>query len=163
MMHGPEKSDPVIVAGKPANKAEQPPAARSAGEPNAAEPVERRAGTKGNAGQQSRCRTQRRASLSQELERILDADIRSFFDEIGQEWLIRFLEHRIGDRRIIRLIQKWLKAGILEDGDIAVRDRGPGRGSVISPLFPNFSLHYTPPPWAVRWRRPRPTGNMTIV
>src|SRR6516225_2484775 len=73
MMHGPEKSDPVIVAGKPANKAEQPPAARSAGEPNAAEPVERRAGTKGNAGQQSRCRTQRRASLSQELERIRQA------------------------------------------------------------------------------------------
>src|SRR5215813_4239870 len=70
MMHGPEKSDPVIVAGKPANKAGQPPAARSAGEPNAAEPVEPRAGTKGNAGQQSRRRTQRRASLSQELERI---------------------------------------------------------------------------------------------
>ena len=60
MMHGPEKSDPVIVAGKPANKAEQPPAARSAGEPNAAEPVERRAGTKGNAHQQSTHRTQSR-------------------------------------------------------------------------------------------------------
>ena len=70
MMHGPEKSDPTIVAGKPANKAEQPPAERSAGEPNAAERVEPRVGTKGNAGQQSRCRTQRRASLSQELERI---------------------------------------------------------------------------------------------
>ena len=70
MMHGPEKSDPVIVAGKPANKAGQPLAERSAGEPNAAEPVEPRAGTKGNAGQQSRRRTQRRASLSQELERI---------------------------------------------------------------------------------------------
>ena len=70
MMHGPEKSDPVIVAGKPANKAEQPPAERSAGEPNAAERVEQRVGTKGNAGQQSRCRTQSRASLSQELERI---------------------------------------------------------------------------------------------
>ena len=70
MMHGAEKSDPVIVAGKPANKAEQPAAERSAGEPNAAERVEPRAGTKGNAGQQSRCRTQRRASLSQELERI---------------------------------------------------------------------------------------------
>ena len=70
MMHGAEKSDPVIVAGKPANKAEQPPAERSAGEPNAAERVERRVGTKGNAGQQSWCRTQSRASLSQELERI---------------------------------------------------------------------------------------------
>ena len=70
MMHGAEKSDPVIVAGKPANKAEQPLAARVAGEPNAAERVERRVGTKGNAGQQSRRRTQCRASLSQELERI---------------------------------------------------------------------------------------------
>ena len=70
MMHGAEKSDPVIVAGKPANKAGQPLAECSAGEPNAAEPVEPRAGTKGNASQQSRCRTQRRASLSQELERI---------------------------------------------------------------------------------------------
>src|SRR6516164_1240158 len=70
MMHGPEKSDPAIVAGKPANKAEQPLAARVAGEPNAAERVERRVGTKGNAGQQSRRRTQCRASLSQELERI---------------------------------------------------------------------------------------------
>ena len=68
MMHGPEKSDPAIVAGKPANKAEQPPAERSAGEPNAAEPVERRAGTKGNAGQQSTRRTQRRESVSQALD-----------------------------------------------------------------------------------------------
>ena len=63
MMHGAEKSDPVIVAGKPANKAEQPPAERSAGEPNAAELVERRAGTKGKAGQQSTCRTQSRAAV----------------------------------------------------------------------------------------------------
>jgi retron-type reverse transcriptase len=72
---------------------------------------------------------------SQKVSFILDADIRSFFDQISQEWLIRFLEHRIGDRRIIRLIQKWLKAGILEDGDIAVSDRGTGQGSVISPLL----------------------------
>jgi group II intron reverse transcriptase/maturase len=64
---------------------------------------------------------------------ILDADIRSFFDEISQEWLIRFLEHRIGDRRIIRLIQKWLKAGILEDGVVTVSGRGTGQGSVMAP------------------------------
>jgi retron-type reverse transcriptase len=62
---------------------------------------------------------------------ILDADIRSFFDEISQQWLIRFLEHRIGDRRIIRLIRKWLKAGILEDGVVSVSDSGTGQGSVI--------------------------------
>src|SRR5215813_7923023 len=307
-MHGAEKSDPAIVAGKPANKAEQPLAARSAGEPNAAERVEPRAGTKGNAGQQSRRRTQRRASLSQELERIrqvarerrkerftalfhhisidlleeafyeleadaapgvdrlmwkdyeadlerniedlhgrvhrgayralpsrrvyipkpdgrqrplavaaledkivqravvtllnaiyeedflgisygfrpgrgthdaldalcvgigrkkvsfiLDADIRSFFDEIDQQWLIRFLEHRIGDRRIIRLVKKWLKAGILEDGIVSVGDRGTGQGSVISPLLANIYLHYSLDLWAVRWRRCVATGDMIIV
>src|SRR5712664_2972287 len=64
---------------------------------------------------------------------ILDADIRSFFDSVNQEWLIRFVEHRIGDKRIVRLIRKWLKAGILEDGVVAVSDRGTGQGSVITP------------------------------
>jgi RNA-directed DNA polymerase len=295
MMHGHEKSDSVIVAAKPANKAEQP----------AAEPVEPRTGTKGNAGQQSTHRTQSRANVSQALERIrkvareerftalfhhlsidlleeaffelkedaapgvdrltwtdyeadleqnledlhgrvhrgayralpsrrvyipkpdggqrplavaaledkivqravvallnviyeedflgisygfrpgrsthdaldalcvgidsrkvswiLDADIRSFFDEISQEWLIRFLEHRIGDRRIIRLIQKWLKAGVLEDGAVTVSDRGTGQGSVISPLLANIYLHYALDLWALRWRRREPTGDMIIV
>ena len=57
---------------------------------------------------------------------IIDADVRSFFDELSQQWLVRFLEHRIGDRRIIRLIQKWLKVGILEDGIVTVSDRGTG-------------------------------------
>ena len=307
MMHGHEKSDPVIVAMKPANKAEQPTVEASAGA-SAAEPVEPRAGTKGNADQQSTCRAQNRVSVEQALERIrkvarerkkerftalfhhisielleqsffeleenaapgvdrltwtdyeadlerkledlhdrvqrgayrplpsrrvyipkpdgrqrplavaaledkivqravvtllnaiyeedflgisygfragrgthdaldalcvgirsrkvsfiLDADIRSFFDEISQEWLIRFLEHRIGDRRIIRLIQKWLKAGILEDGIVAVSDRGTGQGSVISPLLANIYLHYALDLWAVRWRRREATGDMIIV
>ena len=66
---------------------------------------------------------------------ILDADIRNFFGAVSQEWLVRFLEHRIGDKRIIRLIQKWLRAGILEDGVVTVDDRGTGQGSVISPLL----------------------------
>ena len=65
---------------------------------------------------------------SRKVSFILDADIRSFFDEISQEWLIRFLEHRIGDQRIIRLIQKWLKAGVLEDGVVSVSDRGDWAG-----------------------------------
>jgi RNA-directed DNA polymerase len=94
---------------------------------------------------------------------ILDADIRSFFDEISQEWLIRFLEHRIGDRRIIRLIQKWLKAGILEDGVVSVSDRGTGQGSVISPLLANIYLHYALDLWALRWRRHKAAGDMIIV
>ena len=308
MMHGPEKSDPAIVAEKPANKAEGPSAARPAGETHAAEPGEPRAGTKGNADQHSTCRAQSRVSVSQALERIrkvarerkkerftalfhhistdlleqafdelkadaapgvdrltwtdyaanlesnledlhdrvqrgayralpsrrvyipkpdgrqrpiavaaledkivqravaallnaiseedflgfsygfrpgrsahdamdalcvgihskkvsyiLDADIRSFFDEISQEWLIRFLEHRIGDRRIIRLIQKWLKAGILEDGVVTVSGRGTGQGSVISPLLANIYLHYALDLWAERWRRREATGDMIIV
>ena len=308
MMHGHEKSDHAIVAVKPANKAEEPSAARPAGEPHAAEPAEPRAGTEGNADQQSTRRTQCRESVSQAMERIrkvarerkkerftalfhhistdlleeaffelkenaapgvdrvtwtdyeadlernledlhdrvqrgayralpsrrvyipkpdgrqrpiavaaledkivqravvallnaiyeedflgfsygfrpgrgthdaldalcvgidskkgsyiLDADIRSFFDEISQEWLIRVLEHRIGDRRIIHLIQKWLKVGILEDGVVTVSDRGTGQGSVISPLLANIYLHYTVDLWAVRWRRHAATGDMIIV
>jgi len=308
MMHGHEKSDPAIVAVKPANKTEQPVAERSAAEPTAAEPVEPRAGTKGNADQQSTCRTQSRVSVSQALDRIrkvarerkkekftalfhhisvellgdafyelkedaapgvdrltwddyeielernledlharvqrgayralpsrrvyipkpdgrqrplavaaledkivqravvallnaiyeedflgvsygfrpgrgthdaldalcvgihskkvsyiLDADIRSFFDEINQQWLIRFLEHRIGDRRIIRLIQKWLKAGVMEKGVVTVSDRGTGQGSVISPLLANIYLHYTLDLWALRWRRREATGDMIFV
>jgi RNA-directed DNA polymerase len=307
-MHGHEKSDPAIVAVKPANKAERTAPERSAANPNAAEPVERGAGAKGNADQQSTCRTQSRVSVTQALERIrkvakerkkerftalfhhintelleeaffelqenaapgvdrltwrdyeadlernledlhervqrgayralpsrrvyipkpdgrqrplavaaledkivqravaallnaiyeedflgfsygfrpgrgahdamdalcvgihskkvsyiLDADIRSFFDEISQEWLIRFLEHRIGDRRIIRLIQKWLKAGILEDGVVSVSDRGTGQGSVISPLLANIYLHYSLDLWVVRWRQREATGDMIIV
>jgi RNA-directed DNA polymerase len=308
MMHGHEKSDPAIVAMKPANKAEQLTAEQSAAEPTAAEPVEPRAGTKGNADQQSTCRTQSRVSVSQALERIrkvarekkkerftalfhhisielleqsffklkedaapgvdrltwtdyeadlerklvdlhgrvhrgayralpsrrvyipkpdgrqrplavaaledkivqravvtllnaiyeedflgisygfrpgrgthdaldalcvgihskkvsfiLDADIRSFFDEINQQWLIRFLEHRIGDRRIIRLIQKWLKAGVLEEGVVSVSEKGTGQGSVISPLLANIYLHYALDLWAVRWRRRDATGDMIFV
>jgi group II intron reverse transcriptase/maturase len=100
---------------------------------------------------------------SKKVSFILDADIRSFFDEISQQWLIRFLEHRIGDRRIIRLIQKWLKAGILEDGVVSVRDRGTGQGSVISPLLANIYLHYALDLWAARWRRRVTTGDMIIV
>jgi RNA-directed DNA polymerase len=100
---------------------------------------------------------------SKKVNWILDADIRSFFDEISQEWLIRFLEHRIGDRRIIRLIQKWLKAGILEDGIVSVSDKGTGQGSVISPLLANIYLHYALDLWAERWRRREATGDMIVV
>ena len=94
---------------------------------------------------------------------ILDADIRSFFDEISQQWLVRFLEHRIGDRRIIRLIQKWLKAGILEDGVATVSEMGTGQGAVISPLLANVYLHYVLDLWAERWRQREATGDMIIV
>src|SRR3989440_11051064 len=70
------------------------------------------------------------ALKSRKVNFILDADIRTFFDTVSQEWLIRFLEHRIGDKRIIRQVQKWLKAGVLEDGGVEVRGRGDGQGAV---------------------------------
>jgi RNA-directed DNA polymerase len=94
---------------------------------------------------------------------VLDADIRSFFDEVSQQWLERFLSHRVGDPRIIRLIQKWLKAGVLEDGDVTIRDKGTGQGSVASPLLANVYLHYVFDLWADRWRRREATGDMVIV
>jgi group II intron reverse transcriptase/maturase len=94
---------------------------------------------------------------------ILDADIRSFFDEVSQIWLVRFVEHRIGDPRIIRLIQKWLRAGVLEDGVVTVSDKGTGQGSVISPLLANVYLHYVIDLWADRWRRRDAKGDMIIV
>jgi len=94
---------------------------------------------------------------------ILEVDVRSFFDEVSQEWLVRFLEHRIADPRIIRLIQKWLKAGVLEDGVVTVSGKGTGQGSVISPLLANVYLHYSFDLWAERWRRRETTGDMIIV
>src|SRR5262245_46447981 len=308
MMHGHEKSDPAIVAVKPANKAEQPAAEQSAAELTVAEPVEPRAGTKGNAGQQTMPWAQSQTSLPHALERIrkvarerkkekfislfhhisielleeafyalkadaapgvdrltwkdyeanlernledlharvhrgayralpsrrvyipkpdgrqrplavaaiedkivqraavavlnaiyeedflgfsygfrpgrgahdamdalvvaiesrrvnfiLDADIRSFFDTVGKEWLVRFLEHRIGDRRMLHLIQKWLKMGVLEDGQVRVSDRGTAQGAVISPLLANIYLHYVLDLWAECWRRHKATGDMIIV
>src|SRR6266851_220391 len=307
-MHGHEKSDPAIVAVKPANKVAHPAAEQSAAEPATAEPVEPRAGTKGNAGQQTMPWAQSQTSMPHALERIrevarerkkekfislfhhisvdlledvfyelnvdaapgvdrlmwkdyeadlernledlhnrvqsgayrarpsrrvyipkpdgrqrplavaaledkivqravvallnaiyeedflgisygfrpgrgthdaldalcvgidskkvswiLDADIRSFFDTVSHEWLVRFVEHRIGDRRIVRLIQKWLKVGILEDGVVTASDRGTGQGSVISPLLANIYLHYVLDLWAERWRRHEATGDMIIV
>ena len=100
---------------------------------------------------------------SRKINWILDADIRSFFDAVSQDWLIRFLEHRIADRRILRLIRKWLKAGILEDGVVSVSDRGTGQGSVISPLLANVYLHYVFDLWAERWRRRQAAGDMIVV
>ncbi len=94
---------------------------------------------------------------------ILDADIQKFFDSVSQKWLVRFLEHRIKDRRILRLIQKWLKAGVLEDGEVKVSEAGTGQGSVISPLLANVYLHYTFDLWAERWRRREATGDMVCV
>ena len=94
---------------------------------------------------------------------ILDADIRSFFDGLSQEWLVRFLEHRIGDERVIRLVRKWLKAGVLEDGAWSVSETGTPQGAVASPLLANVYLHYVFDLWAQQWRRREATGNVIFV
>jgi len=103
------------------------------------------------------------AITSRKVNYILDADVRDFFGSVSQPWLVRFLEHRVGDTRIVRLIQKWLKAGVLEDGVVTVADRGTGQGSVISPLLGNVYLHYVFDLWAERWRRQEAQGDMIIV
>ena len=94
---------------------------------------------------------------------ILDADIRSFFDSLSQDWLVRFLEHRVGDKRIIRLVRKWLKAGVLEDGEWSVSEEGTPQGAVVSPLLANVYLHYVFDLWAQRWRRREAKGNVIIL
>jgi group II intron reverse transcriptase/maturase len=94
---------------------------------------------------------------------ILDADIQSFFDRVSHEWLERFLEHRIADKRMLRLIQKWLKVGVLEDGIVVPGEVGTGQGSVISPLLANVYLHYAFDLWAEQWRRREAKGDMIIV
>lgn len=94
---------------------------------------------------------------------ILDADIRSFFDKLSQSWLVRFLEHRIGDERVIRLVRKWLKAGVLDDGEWSVSETGTPQGAVASPLLANVYLHYVFDLWAQQWRRREATGNVIVV
>jgi len=103
------------------------------------------------------------AITSRKVNHILDADVRDFFGSVSQEWLIRFLEHRVGDKRIIRLIRKWLRAGVLEDQVVTVADRGTGQGSVISPLLGNIYLHYVFDLWAEHWRRCEAQGDMIVV
>src|SRR3954469_12116715 len=100
---------------------------------------------------------------STKVNHILDCDLRTFVDSVSQDWLVRFLNHRIGDPRIIRLIQKWLKAGVLEEGVVTVSETGTGQGSVISPLLANIYLHYAFDLWAKRWRQREATGDMIIV
>ncbi len=94
---------------------------------------------------------------------ILDADIKSFFDTIDHDWMMRFLEHRIADRRILRLIRKWLKAGIIEHGVRISAQVGTPQGAVISPLLANIYLHYIFDLWVHRWRLRLPKGDVIVV
>lgn len=94
---------------------------------------------------------------------ILDADVAGFFDAVSHEWLVRFVEHRIGDERVIRLIRKWLQAGVMEDGAITPTVAGTPQGAVVSPLMANIYLHYVFDLWAHRWRHHPARGQVIIV
>jgi RNA-directed DNA polymerase len=94
---------------------------------------------------------------------VLDADIRGFFDAIEHEWLVKFLEHRIADKRVLYLIQKWLNAGVLEDGKKVVSEVGTPQGGNISPLLANIYLHYVFDLWAQQWRKTCTQGDIILV
>jgi RNA-directed DNA polymerase len=94
---------------------------------------------------------------------VLDLDVRSFFDKVDHKWLVKFVEHRIGDRRIVRLIQKWLKAGVMEQDRWVETKEGTPQGSVISPILANLYLHYVLDLWVDQWRKKKATGDVIIV
>lgn len=94
---------------------------------------------------------------------VLDADIRGFFDAISHEWLLKFVEHRIGDRRLTALIEKWLKAGVMEAGEWRASEEGTPQGGVVSPVLANIYLHYVFDLWVQRWRTRQVRGAMIVV
>jgi RNA-directed DNA polymerase len=94
---------------------------------------------------------------------ILDADISDFFNTISHEWMIKFIQHRIRDKRMLRLIQKWLKAGVLEDGRISYSEAGTPQGGSASPLLSNVYLHYVYDLWVRQWRQTRARGEVIVV
>jgi retron-type reverse transcriptase len=94
---------------------------------------------------------------------VLDADIRGFFDNMNHDWTKKFIEHRVADRRVLRLIQKWLKAGVSEDGQWSETKQGTPQGAVVSPLLANVYLHYVFDLWADAWRRKVARGDVIIV
>ena len=94
---------------------------------------------------------------------VLDADIRGFFDALSHEWLVKFIKHRIADQRVVRQIQKWLNAGVMEDGCRTYPEVGSPQGGSVSPLLANIYLHYVFDLWADQWRRTRAHGDVIVV
>ena len=101
--------------------------------------------------------------LTRKVNWVLDADIRGFFDAIDHGWLVKFIEHRIADRRVVRLIQKWLNAGVLEDGTRTRSEEGTPQGGSASPLLANVYLHYVFDLWAQWWRTTQARGDVIVV
>ena len=100
---------------------------------------------------------------SKKVNYVFDADIRDFFNRINRGWLIKFIEHRIADKRVVKLIQKWLNAGVLDKGEIIHNDQGAVQGSSASPLLANLFLHYVYDLWAQHWRKYRARGEVIVV
>ena len=94
---------------------------------------------------------------------ILDVDIRSFFDLLSRDWLVRFLKHRIADERMIRLVRKWLQAGVLDEGVWMDSEAGVPQGATASPLLANVYLHYSFDLWVQQWRKRHARGDMVVV
>lgn len=103
------------------------------------------------------------ATMRKKVNWVLDADIRGFFDAIDHGWMVKFVEHRIADKRVLRLIQKWLAAGILEDGEWSRTDAGTPQGATVSPLLANVYLHYVLDLWVQQWRKRVARGEVIIV
>src|SRR3989442_7495281 len=101
--------------------------------------------------------------MTKKVNWVLDADIRTFFDTLDHGWLVKFVEHRVADRRVVRLIQKWLKAGVLEDGKRTPTELGTVQGGSISPLLANVYLHYAFDLWVQWWRKKQARGDVVVV
>jgi RNA-directed DNA polymerase len=101
--------------------------------------------------------------LRKKVNYVLDADIRGYFDSIDHGWLLKFIEHRISDRRLLRLLQKWLAAGVIDHGTWTETTRGSPQGATISPLLANVFLHYVFDLWAQQWRKRSARGDVVVV
>ena len=103
------------------------------------------------------------ALLTRKVEWVLDGDISSFFDGLDHEWLIKFIEHRVADQRVVRLIRKWLNAGVLEQGQWSCSEEGTPQGGSASPLLANIYLHYVFDLWVQHWRKTKAKGDVIVV
>lgn len=103
------------------------------------------------------------ALLTRKVEWVLDGDISSFFDGLDHEWLIKFIEHRVADQRVLRLIRKWLNAGVLEEGQWTCSEEGTPQGGSASPLLANIYLHYVFDLWVQHWRKTKAKGDVIVV
>ena len=102
-------------------------------------------------------------AISKKVDWVLDADIRAFFDTIDHAWMQKFFEHKIADRRLVRLLMKWMHAGVMEDGELREVEEGTPQGGIISPLLANIYLHYVLDLWVASWRRKSARGEVYVV